>query len=99
MTPFGSGVVITRPQLCGDHRSLCQKMGHSLVEAVAFVHEHKSAALAVMRAHFPQIDAGVTEKSFAAIEQAMPGKPAIVEAAISNADRVNIEAGFMKPDE
>ncbi|HEY1504454.1 MAG TPA: ABC transporter substrate-binding protein [Stellaceae bacterium] len=99
MTPFGSGVVITRPQLCGDHRSLCQKMGHSLVEAVAFVHEHKSEALAVMRAHFPQIDAGVTEKSFAAIEQAMPGKPVIVEAAISNADRVNIEAGFMKPDE
>jgi hypothetical protein len=28
-----------------------------------------------------------------------PAKPVIVEAAISNADRVNIEVGFMKPDE
>jgi hypothetical protein len=74
-------------------------MGRSLVEAVAFVHEHKPEALAVLRAHFPQIDAGVTEKSFATIEKSMPGKPVIVETAISNSDRVNIEAGFMKPDE
>ena len=99
MTPFGGGVVVTRPQLCAEHRSLCAKMGRSLVEAVAFVHEHKPEALAVLRAHFPQIDAGVTEKSFAAIEKAMPAKPVIVEAAISNSDRLNIEAGFMKPAE
>jgi hypothetical protein len=53
----------------------------------------------VLRTHFPQIDTGVTEKSFAALEQAMPAKPVIVEAAISNSDRLNIEAGFMKPAE
>ena len=99
MTPFGAGVVITRPQFCADHRPVCVRMGHSLVEAVAFVHEHKPEALAVLRAHFPQIDAGVTEKSFATIEKSMPGKPVIVETAISNADRVNIEAGFMKAGE
>lgn len=99
MTPFGAGVVITRGQFCTDYRSVCVKMGHSLVEAVAFVHEHKPEALAVLRVHFPQIDAGVTERSFAAIEKSMPAKPVIVEAAISNADRVNIEAGFMKPEE
>ena len=29
----------------------------------------------------------------------MPAKPEIVEAAISNSDRLNIEAGFMKPEE
>jgi ABC-type nitrate/sulfonate/bicarbonate transport system substrate-binding protein len=99
MTPFGSGLVITRPQFCADHRSVCVKMGHSLVEAVAFVHEHKPEALAVLRAHFPQVDAGVTEKSFATIEKSMPAKPVIVEAAVGNSDRLNIEAGFMKPDE
>jgi ABC-type nitrate/sulfonate/bicarbonate transport system substrate-binding protein len=99
MTPFGAGVVITRVQFCADHRAVCVKMGRSMVEAVAFVHEHKPAALAVLRAHFPQIDPGVTEKSFATIEKSMPAKPVIVETAISNADRVNVEAGFMKPDE
>ena len=99
MTPFGAGVVITRPQFCADHRSVCVKMGRSMVEAVRFVHEHKPEALGVLRAHFPQIDSAVTEKSFATVEKSMPGKPVIVETAISNADRVNIEAGFMKPDE
>jgi len=99
MTPFGAGVVITRGQFCADHRSVCVKMGRSMVEAVAFVHEHKPKALAVLRAHFPQIDAGVTERSFATIEKSMPAKPLIVETAIRNADRVNIEAGFMKPEE
>jgi NitT/TauT family transport system substrate-binding protein len=99
MTPFGSGLVITRPQFCVDHRPVCVKMGHSLVEAVAFVHEHRQDALAVLRAHFPQIDPGVIERSFATIEKSMPAKPVIVEAAVSNSDRLNIEAGFMKPDE
>ena len=27
MTPFGSGLVITRPQFCADHRPVCVKMG------------------------------------------------------------------------
>ena len=42
---------------------------------------------------------GVIERSFATIEKSMPAKPVIVEAAVSNSDRLNIEAGFMKPDE
>lgn len=99
MTPFGSGLVITRPQLCAEHRSICAKMGHSLKLAMAFVHQHPQDALAVLRQHFPQIDPAVLEKSFAVIEKSMPQTPDIVEAAVSNSDRLNIEAGFMEPDE
>jgi hypothetical protein len=29
----------------------------------------------------------------------MPLKPEIVETAIANSDRLNVEAGFMKPEE
>jgi ABC-type nitrate/sulfonate/bicarbonate transport system substrate-binding protein len=99
MTPFGSGVVITRPQFCADHRSVCVKMGHSLATAMTFVHQHQAESLAVLRSHFPQINRAVLEKSFAAVEKSMPLTPVIVEAAISNSDRLNIEAGFMKPEE
>lgn len=99
MTPFGSGVVITRPQLCAEHRARCMKMGHALAEAMTFVHRHQPESLAILRHHFPQIDPAVLEKSFAVIEKAMPQTPAVVEAAISNSDRLNIEAGFMKPEE
>lgn len=99
MTPFGSGLVITRPQFCAEHRAICTKMGHSLKLAMAFVHQHPQDALAVLRRHFPQIDPAVLEKSFAVVEKSMPQTPDIVEAAVSNSDRLNIEAGFMEPDE
>ncbi|HEY3916499.1 MAG TPA: ABC transporter substrate-binding protein [Stellaceae bacterium] len=99
MTPFGSGVVITRPQFCADHRSICAKIGHSLEQGMAFIHAHPAEALAVLRSHFPQIDPGVLKRSFAVIEKSMPQTPVIVEAAIRNSDRLNIEAGFMKPSE
>jgi ABC-type nitrate/sulfonate/bicarbonate transport system substrate-binding protein len=99
LTPFGSGVVITRPQLCAERRSVCVKMGHSLVEAVKFAHERPAETLAILRNHFPQIDPAIVEPAFAATEKALPAAPLIVEAAIANADRLNIEAGFMKPEE
>lgn len=99
LTPFGSGVVIVRPQFCADHRSICLKMGHSLVEAVKFAHERPADTLAILKNHFPQIDPAVIGPSFAVIEKALPPTPAIVEAAIANSDRLNIEAGFMQPEE
>ena len=99
LTPFGSGVVIARPQYCADHRSICMKMGHALVQAMAFVHQHQAESLAILHTHFPQIDPGVLQRSFADVEHAMPATPVIVEAAISNSDRLNVEAGLMKPSE
>jgi ABC-type nitrate/sulfonate/bicarbonate transport system substrate-binding protein len=99
LQPFGSGVVIVRPQFCAEHRPVCLKMGHALVAGVNFVHEHHAESLAILRNHFPSIDAAVMERSFIIIEKAMPKNPVITEAAIANSDRLNVEAGFMKPEE
>lgn len=99
LTPFGSGVVIARPQFCIDHRPICMTMGHALARGMRFVHEQPAESLAILRNHFPQIDAAVLARSFAVIETSMPPTPVIVEAAIRNSDRLNIEAGFMKPSE
>jgi len=99
ISPFASGLVIARPQFCAEHRSICVKMGHALVASVAFVHTKREESLAILRKHFPQIDAVVMEKSYATIEKAMPAVPVIAEAAIANSDRLNVEAGFMKPEE
>ena len=99
LTPFGSGVVIARPQFCAEHRSICMKMGHGLAEGMKFIHERREESLAILRSRFPQIESGVLEQSFAVIEKSMPQTPVIVEAAIANSDRLNVEAGFMRPDE
>lgn len=99
LQPFGSGVVITRPQFCAEHRSICAKMGHSLVAGVKFVHEHHAKSLAILKNHFSQVDDAVIARSFAVIEKAMPVTPVITEPAIANSDRLNVEAGFMKAEE
>ena len=82
-----------------ERRPVCVKMGHALVEAVKFAHERPAETLAILRKHFPQIDPAIVEPAFAVTERALPATPLIVEAAIANADRLNIEAGFMKPEE
>lgn len=99
LAPFGLGVVITRPQFCASNRSVCMKMGHSLVAALKYVHEHQAELIEILRKNFPQIDPAVVEPAFAVVEKSMPATPVIVEAAIANSDRLNVEAEFMKPEE
>jgi sulfonate transport system substrate-binding protein len=99
LSPFALGLVITQPQFCIEHRSICMKLGQSLVAAVQFVHERKADAIAILEKRFPQIDRALMESAFSVVERAMPPRPIVVEAAIANSDRLNIEAGFMKPEE
>ncbi|HEX4194527.1 MAG TPA: ABC transporter substrate-binding protein, partial [Stellaceae bacterium] len=34
LLPIAAGLLLTRPQLCNDHRSVCEKMTHSMLLAV-----------------------------------------------------------------
>jgi ABC-type nitrate/sulfonate/bicarbonate transport system substrate-binding protein len=97
--PFALGLVIVRPEFCIEHRSICMKMGHALVAAVKFIHAKKADSLAILEKRFPKVDRAVMEPAFDMVEQSMSPLPIVTEAAIANADRLNIEAGFMKPQE
>ena len=88
-----------RPEFCIEHRSICMKMGHALVAAVKFIHAKKADSLAILEKRFPKVDRAVMEPAFDMVEQSMSPLPIVTEAAIANADRLNIEAGFMKPQE
>jgi len=99
LRPFALGLVITRPEFCAEHRSICMKMGHALVEAVKFIHEHRAESLAILEKRFPQVDRAVMGPAFDTVEKSISPVPVVTEAAIANADRLNIEAGFMKPQE
>ena len=99
LTPIGSSTVITRPQFCAEHRSVCEKMGHALSAASRFVHERPNDALAILQKRFPKTAPPVVAASFAVMRKAMPQPPALEAKALSNADRINIEAGFIKPDD
>lgn len=99
IAPNGSGVIVTRPQFCVEHRSICVKMGHGLVAGAQFIHEKPDEALALMRKHFDKIGAGVIDRAFKVVQIGTPQPPVMVEAVLSNSERLNIEAGLMTQED
>ncbi len=97
LSPIASSTVITRPQFCVEHRSICMKMGHALVAASNFVHEHPREAIAILEKRFAKTDKDVVAASFEVMRKAMPQPPLVDAKALANADRINVEAGFIKP--
>ena len=66
------------------------------------LHQQESTArhaLAILRKRFPNTTPPVVAASFEVMRKAMPQPPALETKALSNADRINIEAGFIKPSD
>lgn len=99
LTPFAGGLVITRAPFCAEHRSICMKLGHALVEAVQIVHAHPPEALAVLQQHFSKIDPAILARAFAMVRQGIAETPVVTEASVANSDRLNLEAGFITADQ
>lgn len=99
IAPNGSGVVVTRPQFCVEHRSICIKMGHGLVAGARFIHEKPDEARALMKKHFEKIDAGVIDRAFKVVQIGTPVPPVMVAAVLKNSERLNVEAGLMAPSD
>ena len=96
-TPLSTALLVTRPQLCADRRALCEKLGHSILEAASYVHAHRDDAIASLKKRFPTLaDAVLAAAADAVIK--MTGTPPVTSAAgIANGDRMNADAGFLKP--
>ena len=99
LSPIGSATVITRPQFCVDHRSVCEKMGHAMILASNYVHEHPAESLAILEKRFDKTDKAVVAASFEVMRKAMPRPPTVTAEALSNADQINVVAGFIKPED
>jgi NitT/TauT family transport system substrate-binding protein len=99
IAPNGSGVIVTRPQFCVEHRSICMKMGRGLVEGVKFIHDKPNDGLALLKKHFDKIDPAVVERAFKAVIIGTPVPPAMTAKVMSNSERLNIEAGLMAPSD
>jgi NitT/TauT family transport system substrate-binding protein len=99
IAPNGSGVIIARPEFCAQHRSVCVKMGHGLLEGAQFIHNQPDAALALLKKHFDKIDPAVVERAFKAVVIGTPVPPQVTEQVLANSERLNIDAGLEKPDE
>ncbi|HEX3973190.1 MAG TPA: hypothetical protein VHX19_17810, partial [Stellaceae bacterium] len=99
LMPLAAGLVLTRPQLCTDHRSLCEKMGHSLLLAAKFLVERKDDSIAILKKRFPTTDAKVVESAYEAVARMTNSPPTVTLTAIKNGDKMNDEAGLLKPED
>jgi ABC-type nitrate/sulfonate/bicarbonate transport system substrate-binding protein len=99
LKPIGSSTLIARPQFCAEHRSICVKMGHAMVAASKFVHEHPQESIAILKKRFEKTDEAVVAASFEVMRKAMPQPPLVEAKALANADRINVEAGFIKAED
>ncbi len=97
--PMASALLVTRPQICTERRALCEKMGHSILEATKFVHAHPQEAIASLKKRFAKLDDAVVAASSAAVIKMTGVPPAITDEGMANGDRMNSEAGFLKAED
>ena len=98
-TPLAAALMVTRPQLCVERRALCEKMGHSILEAAAFIHTHRDEAIASLKKRFGTLDDAVLAASADAVIKMTGVPPATSATGLANGDRMNADAGFLKPDD
>jgi NitT/TauT family transport system substrate-binding protein len=99
LVPIGSSLLVTRPQVCAEHRPLCVKMGQAMVMASKAVHERRQDVLDVLKKRFDKIKEPVLARSLDALAKVMPASPAVDPNSLRKSDEINIEAGFMKSDD
>jgi ABC-type nitrate/sulfonate/bicarbonate transport system substrate-binding protein len=97
--PIALGMILTRPQFCAGRRDTCMRMGHAIAAALKFVHDDRQDAYAILKNHYSKLDDEILRAAFEDLEHLLAQSPVITETAIANSDRMNIEAGFMKPED
>jgi NitT/TauT family transport system substrate-binding protein len=97
--PLAAGLLLTRPQLCSDHRSICEKMTHSMLLAAKFLLQRKDEAIAILQKRFPKTDEAVVRTAYEAVARMTNDPPAITTVALKNGDLMNAQAGFLKPED
>ncbi|HEY3919707.1 MAG TPA: ABC transporter substrate-binding protein [Stellaceae bacterium] len=93
-SPVSSSLLLARASFCPEHRSICTKMVHGVVEAARFIHDHPKETLAVIKKYF-QTNDRVTEASYEALKAMTPVPPITTPKSLENADNINVAAGFM----
>jgi ABC-type nitrate/sulfonate/bicarbonate transport system substrate-binding protein len=97
--PAASALLVTRPQLCAEHRSICVKVGHAMALAADFIHAHPQEAIAILKKKFVTVDDAVLVSAFSEVVK-MTAQPPVTDAAqLKNGDKLNLDAGFIKPEE
>jgi ABC-type nitrate/sulfonate/bicarbonate transport system substrate-binding protein len=100
LVPLTTTVVVTRPETCAKRRVICEGVGQAMKEAAAILRGRPIDELVAMLAkRLPTVDPKLIALVLEKIRKATPDPPAVTTAGLKNAERINIEAGLLKPEE
>jgi ABC-type nitrate/sulfonate/bicarbonate transport system substrate-binding protein len=97
--PFANTLVATKPETCVKRRPLCEAVGHTFRDAVAFLLDRPDEATAILKKRFGQIDDRQFALAMEDTRKITPRNLIHTAAGFENAERFNIEAGLLKPSE
>jgi ABC-type nitrate/sulfonate/bicarbonate transport system substrate-binding protein len=99
LSPFANTLVATKPDTCVKRKALCEGIGQTFREAVGVMFDRPNEALALLKKRFPQIDDRQLAVAFKDIRKITPRDLRLSAAGFENAERFNIEAGLLKPEQ
>ena len=99
LAPFTNTAVAVRPETCARRKTLCEAVGATFRDAVAFMLDHPDEALARLKKRFAPLDERQLTAAFADIRKITPRSLTVSKAGLENAELFNVEAGLLRPDE
>jgi len=99
LTPFANTLLATKPDTCVKRKSLCEGVGRAFREAASVMLDRPSEALALLKKRFPQFDDRQLAAAFEDVRKITPRDLRLTAEAFEKAERFNVEAGLLKPDE
>ena len=97
--PIAASIVTVRADYCPAHAELCTKFMTGMIAAMKIVVTDREQTMAEMKRRFPAYDEAVLGMAYDALKDAENYPPRVDPQAIENGDRMNIAAGFLKPEE
>jgi ABC-type nitrate/sulfonate/bicarbonate transport system substrate-binding protein len=97
--PIAASIVTVRADYCPAHAELCAKFMNGMIAGIKIVVTDRDKTMAEMKKRFPAYDDTVLGMAYDALKEAENYPPRVDPKAIENGDRMNIAAGFLKPDE
>jgi ABC-type nitrate/sulfonate/bicarbonate transport system substrate-binding protein len=97
--PIAASIVTVRAEYCPAHRDLCTKFMNGMIAGIKIVVSDRAKTMAEMKKRFPAYDEKVLAMAYDALKNAENDPPRVDPKAIENGDRMNVAAGFLKPEE
>ena len=97
--PIAASIVTVRADYCPAHADLCTRFMTGMIAGIKIVVTDRDKTMAEMKKRFPAYGDAVLGMAYDALKGAENYPPRVDPKAIENGDRMNIAAGFLKPDE